>query len=172
MKKVITILMILATASFVIFASVGSVQAHDYTVHTKPIYVEMTEIPDTRTPMADIPRVRTSSYIDLSQEDMELLELIAMAEAEGEDAKGKALVMRVVLNRCLDTAESVSEVVYKPKQFAVSRMFIEPTEDCHEALNMILDGWDESEGALYFNAHHYSKYGDPLFVYGGHYFSR
>ena len=120
----------------------------------------------------EIPSIRTSSYISLTFEEMDLLESIAMAEAEGEDVIGKALVMRTVLNRVQKHSESVSEVIYKPNQFALDRMGIKPSEDCHEALNMILEGWDESQGAIYFNAGHYSEYGEPLFKYGGHYFSR
>lgn len=123
-------------------------------------------------PDSMIPLLRDFSFVMLTHSEADLLEAVAMAEAEGEDAKGKALVMRVVLNRSLAWGQSIEEVIYKPNQFAVSRMDIEPSEDCHEALAMIVDGWDESEGALYFNAGKYSRYGNPLFQHGGHYFSK
>ena len=123
-------------------------------------------------PDSEIPLLRDSSFVMLTRTEGDLLEAVAMAEAEGEDVKGKALVMRTVLNRSLAWEQSVEEVIFKPNQFATSRMDIEPSEDCHEALAMIVDGWDESEGALFFNAKNYSKYGEPLFKYGGHYFSK
>ena len=111
-------------------------------------------------------------YIDLTEEEKDLLCQITMAEAEGEDTEGKALVMRVVLNRCEKHSMSVRAVIYKPNQFAVGKLPKEKNEDVLEALNMVLNGWDESDGALFFNAKGYSKYGDPLFQHGGHYFSK
>lgn len=116
--------------------------------------------------------------LDLTDGEQELLLAVSMAEAEGEDAKGKALVMRVVLNRVIKTGRGIEEVIYSPHQFAVSRMHIKPTEDCYKALAMVIDGWDESQGALYFNSKGYPKYGEPIDMggengnYGGHYFSR
>lgn len=150
---------------------------------TIPISAEIIHtIENVETPNADnirksellqeVPRIRMASYVNLTFEEMELLESIAMAEAEGEDVSGKALVMRVVLNRCQRDSMSVSEVIHSPNQFAVGRMGIKPSEDCHEALNMVIEGWDESQGACYFNAGHYSEYGEPLFRHGGHYFSK
>ena len=121
---------------------------------------------------SEIPLLRTDAYVKLTDEECDLLEAVAMAEAEGEDARGKALVMRVVLNRSLKYNMSIKEVIYSPKQFCIDRMDIEPSEDCHEALSMIIDGLDESQGALYFSPHAYSKYGEPLFQHGNHFFSR
>lgn len=136
--------------------------------------LEPEEIPilDGGDPDSDIPLIRTTAYVRLTLDEMDLLESIAMAEAEGEDARGKALVMRVVLNRSLEWNKPIDEIIYSPNQFATYRMDIEPTEDCHEALAIVIDGWDESEGAIWFNADDYPKYGSPLFQYGGHYFSK
>lgn len=114
----------------------------------------------------------TSIPLRLTQGEMDLLESIAMAEAEGEDSKGKALVMRVVLNRAIMDGKGLDEVIYKAGQFCTERMGIEPDEDCHEALALVIDGWDESQGALHFHSEKYPDYGEPLFQYGGHYFSK
>ena len=83
-----------------------------------------------------------------------------------------ALVMRVVLNRSLRDGMSVKEVIYRPGQFYTAGM--EPgSDECHEALAMVMDGWDESQGACYFARDGWSNYGkEHLFVYGHHYFSK
>ena len=92
----------------------------------------------------------------LSGEDRELLVRFAMAEAEGEPTEGKALVMLVVLNRVDDWRfpNTVSGVIYAEGQFSpVSNGRFEavvPDDDCYAALRLVLDGWNESEGATYF----------------------
>lgn len=159
---------------------VGSYFSHDYSMSTKPInepeiiVVEETEpnmiiIPENTD---EIPVIKMSNYYCLSFEEQNMLERLAMAEARGEDSKGKALVMRVAINRALNSGKSIEEVIYKPGAFYTAGMYLIPDDDCHEALAMINEGWDESQGALYFSAHGYSKYGEPLFQYGGHYFSK
>ena len=119
-----------------------------------------------------------TSVTDAS-EDEYLLAKIAMAEAEGEDTEGKALVICVVLNRVEsdDFPDTVAEVIFSENQFAArgSRWEIEPDDDCYEALEMVLDGWDESQGALYFEStdSESSWHKDNLmylFQYGNHIF--
>lgn len=97
---------------------------------------------------------------DWGSEDSDILLRIAMAEAEGESTEGKALVMMVVLNRMQDDRfpGTISEVVFQPGQFTVTNeggryYTTEPNEDCYEALRMVMvDAWDESAGALYFES--------------------
>jgi spore germination cell wall hydrolase CwlJ-like protein len=127
---------------------------------------------DGGDPESEIPVLRDYSFVKLTEEECDWLLGIAMAEAQGEDAKGKALVMRVVLNRSYEWNQSLEEVIFSENQFATYRMDIEPSEDCYEALSMIVDGWDESDGALWFCAKGYPKYGEHAFQYGGHYFSK
>ncbi len=110
-----------------------------------------------------------------------LLMKIAMAEAEGEDTEGKALVMRVVLNRVESEAfpDSIWEVIYQEAQFspvADGRLGrAEPDGDCRRALDMVQgEGWDGSRGALYFESKSDSTWHEEnlqyLFRHGGHYF--
>ena len=86
----------------------------------------------------------------------DVLKQIAMAEAEGESVEGKALVMLVVLNRCWTEGfpDGISDVVFQPGQFTPvenGRYYsVVPDEGCREAYDMVLHGWDESQGALYF----------------------
>lgn len=86
----------------------------------------------------------------------DVLMQIAMAEAEGEPVEGKAMVMLVVLNRVWTEGfpDSISDVVFQPGQFTPvsnGRYYsVTPDEECREAYEMVLKGWDESQGALYF----------------------
>lgn len=121
---------------------------------------------------------------DFDGEEAEMLMKIAMAEAEGESTEGKALVMMVVLNRVWSDSfpGTIEEVIFQKNQFSPVReggryYTTEPNEDCAKALEMVLDGWDESQGALYFEAKGnddswHSKNLEFLFQYGGHKFYR
>ena len=107
--------------------------------------------------------------VDWDADDAYLLAKIAMAEADGESTEGKAMVIMVVLNRGYaegfentiedvilehHTNENGKEVYqFTPVQPGGRWYTVEPDADCWKALRMIeMEGWDESEGALYFEA--------------------
>ena len=121
--------------------------------------------------------------IDWDVEDAYMLAKIAMAEAESEDTEGKALVMLVVLNRVLsnDFPDSIEDVVFQESQFSVTmdggRYYTTtPNEDCYEALELVKYGWDESQGALFFEscdrASWHSRNLEFLYQVGNHRFYR
>lgn len=116
-----------------------------------------------------------------SGEDEYLLVKIAMAEAEGEDVDGKALVILTVLNRVSSNEfpDTIYDVIYQPSQFSPvgSGRFdaVEPSDECYQALNMVINGWDESQGALYFEScseadNWHSRNLEHLFTHGRHRF--
>ena len=118
---------------------------------------------------------------DWDADESYLLAKIAMAEAENQDIEGKALVICVVLNRVWSNGfpDNIHDVIYQPKQFSpVSNGrfdMVEPNEECWEALNMVMvDGWDESQGALYFESKSESTWHRDnlkfLFQHGAHLF--
>lgn len=124
---------------------------------TEPVTEEATEkITEAQT------EARAGTYIasrDWGADDAEILLKIAMAEAEGEPVEGKALVMLVVLNRVWTDGfpGTIRDVVFEKGQFSPTAeggryWTTEPNEECYEALRMVEQGWDESEGALYFEA--------------------
>lgn len=118
--------------------------------------------------------------MDCDSDDAYMLAKIAMAEAESEDTKGKALVMLVVLNRVWDDEfpDAIEDVIFQKGQFSpISNERydeVEPDEDCYRALQLITDGWDKSRGATYFESKSDSTWHSEnltfLFKHGKHYF--
>lgn len=99
-----------------------------------------------------------TSALVLSERETDLLLRIGMCEAGGESVECVAHVMRTVLNRVEDDyfPDSIYDVLYQRGQFTpVSSGWIDtvqPSEKCYEALEMIKSGWDETQGALYFES--------------------
>lgn len=120
--------------------------------------------------------------IFLSSEDREILMKIAMAEAEGESTEGKALVILSVLNRMKsdEFPDTVAEVVFQDRQYspvADGRYYTSvPDDDCLAALELVEAGWDESQGAMYFENYGadswHSRNLEFLFQEGNHKFYR
>lgn len=120
------------------------------------------------------------SGFQMDEKEKYLLAKIAEAEAGNQDTEGKALVILVVINRMRaqgfpDTAEGV---IYQGNQFSPIREgtfdAAEPDADCYKALGMVLEGWDESQGALYFESEGRSEWHrdnlEYLFTHGSHLF--
>lgn len=96
--------------------------------------------------------------LDFTDEESQMLLKLAMAEAEDQGVIGKAIVINVVKNR-VDSDKfpnSIEEVIFESKQFSPiedGRYYTAvPDAECYEALEMVLNYWDGSNGALYFEA--------------------
>jgi N-acetylmuramoyl-L-alanine amidase len=161
---------------------------------SRPVYIAtegvaettyMPEVEETTQPTEVAKAVETEepliASMDWGKDDSYLLCKIAMAEAESEGVKGKALVMLVVLNRVWSNEfpDTIEEVIFQKNQFspvANGRYdAVEPDEECYEALKLIqVDHWNESQDALYFESKSDSKWHSEnlefLFKYGKHYF--
>lgn len=112
----------------------------------------------------------------MSREDIELIALLTMAEAEGECEEGKRLVIDTVLNR-VDSDEfpnTVKDVIYQKNQFTsmwngrVDRCYV--MEEICQLVEEELESRTNSE-VIFFHAGKYGKYGTPLFSVENHYFS-
>ncbi len=125
----------------------------------------------------------------LDDESVEILCRIVEAEAGNEDEKGRMLVANVVLNRVKSSRfpDTVKGVVFQKSgglcQFspvANGRYYrVKVSDQTREAVEKVLRGADESQGALYFvnryaaNAEYMSWFDrkcTPLFSYGRHEF--
>ena len=115
--------------------------------------------------------------ISISNEDIELLALVTMAEAEGENEEGKRMVIDTILNR-VDSERfdnTISEVIYAPNQFTsmrngrVDRCYV--ADDIYQLVIEELTNRTNYD-VLYFTAYQYGAYGTPMFQIGNHYFSK
>ena len=112
----------------------------------------------------------------ISEEDILLLAHLAMAESEGESEEGQRLVIDSAINRMKSGKypNTVSDVVYQKYQYSCTfdgRMErCRPTEKTIQLVKEELKHQTNSD-VIYFTAGQYSKYGEPLFKVGNHYFS-
>lgn len=170
-------LLLISLAAFLYPTDVAPEKKPVAAVIPSPQPTEMGVLP-TRVPVT--PKSTKKPYM-FSDKNAYLLMKIAMAEAEDENTEGKALVMRVVLNRVKSRGfpDSIKKVIYQERQFSpiANGRFdrVEPNKDCQKALDMIVeDGWDESRGALYFESKSKSTWHQDnlhfLFRHGNHYF--
>ncbi len=127
---------------------------------------------------------KKSYKYNLSEADKIALQKVALAEAKCDGVKGMALVMKVILNR-LDSPKfpnSVMAIVTQKNQFTTyyngNYNKAKLCDESYEALELVLTGWDESYGALYFEhnpkgkATWQRKNLTTLFTYKGHTFSK
>ncbi len=112
----------------------------------------------------------------ITQEEIDLIALVVMAEAEGETELGKRLVVDTILNRMDDPhfPDTVHDVVYYPNAFSVmwngriDRCCVMP--DIVDLVKEELLNRTNYE-CVFFMAGGYSAYGEPMFQECCHYFS-
>ena len=134
----------------------------------KPIFVDA-------PPVVTIEQLEEEEEL-LPYEDISLIALVTMAEAEGECEEGKRLVIDTILNR-VDSEhfpDSVYDVIYQRSQFSsiwngrIDRF--EVKEDICELVREELKSRTNTD-VIFFTAGEYSKYGVPMFQVENHYFS-
>ena len=137
------------------------------------VYAEESEQDDT----VDIYETQQSQPV-LTQQEIELIAVLTMAEAEGEDEMGKRLVIDTVLNRVESEArycpDTVVDVIYQTNAFEpvwngrMDRCYV--TDDILKLVYEELEHRTNYE-VVYFTAGEYNPYGTPMFQHGNHYFS-
>ena len=149
---------------------------------TEWVTVEIeTPKPQEKETASDLSEKDKKISLKLSKGDKKIILKITMAEAEGEPIEGKADVILVVMNRVKSEAfpDTVEGVVFQQNQFSTvadgGRYWTtEPDEECEKALEMVLNGWDESRGALYFESCEGTSWHERnleyLYTVGGHRF--
>lgn len=121
--------------------------------------------------------VQTLEYSCLyTDEEIYLIALVALAEAEGECELGQRLVIDTILNR-VDSPHfpnTVEEVIYQPNQFSSmwdgrhTRVTI--TNDIYDLVREEIRSRENTD-VMFFTAGKYGKYGSPMFQIENHYFS-
>jgi N-acetylmuramoyl-L-alanine amidase len=148
-------------------------------------YEEITIVENKVEPVADPipepiqePEPEPIPEYPLTDEEIDLIALVTMAEAEGESEYGKRLVIDTILNRADHEysywPDTVTEVIYQTDQFEamwngrVDRCYVR--DDIVELVKEELLKRTNTE-VLYFRTERYSSYGTPAFKEGNHYFS-
>lgn len=132
----------------------------------------------------DIMTVKTSvepiveKTVPFTDEEIDLLALITMAEAEGESELGKRLAIDTILNRIDSEAryfpDTVHDVIYQKNAFEpvwngrMDRCYV--MDDIRELVLEEIENRTNYD-VVYFTAGRYNEYGTPLFQEGNHYFS-
>ena len=124
----------------------------------------------------EVKTMMKSTTIGITDEDIDLLTLVTMAEAEGESERGKRLVISTILNR-IDSEhfpDTIEDVIYQKNAF--TSMWNGRVDRCYvtdEIRQLVLEELENrtNNDVIYFCAGQYSVYGNPMFVEGDHYFS-
>ena len=116
-----------------------------------------TTVPVTEAARPQLTPSPFEPVVHLTPEEQTMLLKLGMAErGKSGCAECVALVMCTVLNRveAEKFGSSVRSVVLAQDQFTPvadgSYYKTEPNELCYDALEMVIHGWDESQGALYY----------------------
>lgn len=112
----------------------------------------------------------------LNEEEIRLIALLVMAEAEGECETGQRLVIDTVLNRAEHPRfpDNIHDVVYQPNQY--SGMEPPRRNQCWVKDELVRLVREEAANrtnseVIFFRTGRYGKYGAPMFCVGHHYFS-
>lgn len=151
---------------------VSEAQEYDAMAEEPVIFIEkpLEETEPVPEPVEEVP-------YSLTDEEIDLLALVTMAEAEGEPEEGKRLVIDTILNR-VDSEyfpDTVHDVIYQPKAFTsmwtsrVSRCYVR--DDIRQLVIEELES-RTNDDVIFFRTDYYHSYGIELFQVGNHYFSK
>lgn len=155
------------------FISEATVTEQETTIDISTTVPEETEEP---TSVECIPiQQKTQDNLIYSEDEIELLALVTVAEAEGESEYGKRLVIDTILNRVDSESfpNTIRGVIYHKNQFTsmwngrTKRCVV--TDDVRQLVREELISRTNNE-VLYFTAGGYGQYGTPAFQVGNHYF--
>lgn len=183
-RKVKKIKIMLATLMCSLMFVLTGAQTTDF-VPVKVVFEEAEVVEEIKEPvMISTPApeeiVEPAEVVDeeiLTQEEIELIALVTMAEAEGEPEEGQRLVIDTILNR-VDSElsyfpDTVHEVVYQKNAF--SSMWDGRADRCYvmeELCQLVREEMTNRTNSevLYFTAGGYGRYGTPVFNVANHYF--
>lgn len=132
--------------------------------------------PAETAPVQETPLPSPEPETTLTEDEIALIALCAMTEAEGECEHGQRLVIDVILNRVDDPhfPDTVYDVIYQKNQF--SGMYGERVKRCYVKDELVQLVREElmsrtDHEVVFFRTGHYHSYGVPMFQVGAHYFS-
>lgn len=130
------------------------------------LYIEQSETEDrdpelweylSNIEKGELPKEKEISvHYDFTEKETYELAKLAMAEAGGADLKFKCLVLKVCLNQVesQEFGTNIHDVIYYNNNYEVVKngMYYRanPSPECYLAVQMVKEGWDESQGAMFF----------------------
>ena len=139
------------------------------------IVVEKLEV-NTSNIELEVKPIINKEKTTMSNEEIELIALVTIAEAEGEPEEGKRLVIDTILNRVDHKRfpNTVSDVIYQKDQF--TSMWNGRLNSCYASDDICKLVKEEvksrkDSNVIFFRTSRYSDYGSPMFQVGHHYFS-
>lgn len=103
----------------------------------------------------DTAKLSPSNNHGLSENDLKIMANAVYGESRGEPFEGQVAVAAVILNRVKSASfpNSASGVIFQPGAFtavADGQIYLEPNESARKAVQQALNGWDPSDGCLYY----------------------
>ena len=168
---------------FIIIARMAAAPAKEkpvedtYNNTSSPVSMSPVEtVPEPSPPTEEPEQVEEEWPYPISQEEIELIALVTMAEAEGETELGQRLVIDTILNRVDDShfPDNVTDVIFQPNQF--TSMWNGRVDRCYvkeELVELVKEELLERTNyeCVFFTAGGYSDYSVPMFQECCHYFS-
>lgn len=158
---------------------------------TTPELVETNVMPKVQEVIAAEPKTETESKakppfdelvemamndLQITEEDIELMALVTMAEAEGEPEEGQRLVIDTFLNRMEHPyfPDTIYDVIWQPGQYVC--MTNGRTSRCYVKDELVQLVKEElvsrtNYDVIYFSAGGYSNFGTPVVMIGNHGFT-
>ena len=145
-------------------------------VRAAPVVIE--EPPKEEIAVASVPVEEVEEpELDITEEEIELIAMVTMAEAEAEPELGQRLVIDTILNRVDGEhwPDTIEEVIYQPNQYTCmwnGRLDrCEVKDDICQLVREEVVNRTNSE-VVFFRTQRYSDYGTPMFKVCCHYFSK
>ena len=169
-------IMFIEASILVIVLTFVAIQSIIFTSKTETIIVvEKLEV-NTSNIELEVKPIINKEKTTMSNEEIELIALVTMAEAEGEPEEGKRLVIDTILNRVDHKRfpNTVSDVIYQKDQF--TSMWNGRLNSCYASDDICKLVKEEvksrkDSNVIFFRTSRYSDYGSPMFQVGHHYFS-
>ncbi|MBM7624071.1 cell wall hydrolase [Sporohalobacter salinus] len=173
-RKIITYLVLISIlipflTGFILIEPVWAFGSESYKSVLKGLFMifllsflgDDSEADDKKSSSSDNSSSNEGEYVRYqpTEEELQTLSRAVYSEARGENYTGQVAVAAVILNR-VDSSEfpdTINGVVYQRHdgQYAFSavwdgQIYLKPNETAYKAAKDALNGWDPSEGALYY----------------------
>lgn len=140
---------------------------------------ELTKVdePEAEVESIETVQVATTQELPYSEEEIDLIALVTMAEAEGECEEGQRLVIDSILNRVESEhfPDTVHDVIYQKNQYScvwcdrINRCYVR--DDIKQLVIEEIQNRYNSD-VVFFRTNHYHSFGTPVMQVGAHYFSK